>query len=194
MKWSDIFNFMGNSGAGQGSLPAAPDIFDEAVLRRQYQRKQELAALRGQQGTFLTGPRGLGGPSSDIAHAFLMAKMQDLELSTHIPPGIGPTVGDMVHDVVEQVTESPPPPAPARSIGGTVPGAVQDVVEHAPAPAPEREPLTTPQTLPASPRPPAGTPIPSVAAHPQPLAVPTSFPVTTSGTSELDRLFNTRSI
>jgi hypothetical protein len=60
-------------------LPGLPTLTDEVVLRRQLERKQKLAAMRGRASTFLTGPRGvgLGLPSSDIASAFLKAKLAE---------------------------------------------------------------------------------------------------------------------
>lgn len=66
------------------ATPTVPDITDEVVLRKQYERKRRLAALQGRTGTFLTGPRGLGGPSSEIASAFLRAALE--------PPQPWPTV------------------------------------------------------------------------------------------------------
>lgn len=57
--------------------PAAlPDITDEAVILSQYRRKRQLASMRGRSATFLTGPRGLGGPSSEIATSFLRAALE----------------------------------------------------------------------------------------------------------------------
>lgn len=63
----------------RGQQTTIPDITDEAVLRKQYERKRRLAALQGRGSTFLTGPRGLGGPSSEIATAFLRAALQPPE-------------------------------------------------------------------------------------------------------------------
>lgn len=55
---------------------ALPDITDEAVILAQYRRKRQLASMRGRSATFLTGPRGLGGPSSEIATSFLRAALE----------------------------------------------------------------------------------------------------------------------
>ncbi len=62
--------------AGLRPPTAIPDITDEVVIRAQFERKRRLAAMQGRGATFLTGPRGLGGPSSEIANAFLRAALQ----------------------------------------------------------------------------------------------------------------------
>lgn len=60
---------------------AAPTLADEFVLLRQYQRKQQLASMRGRASTFLTGPRGIGAglPTSEIAMALLRAQIAEPE-------------------------------------------------------------------------------------------------------------------
>lgn len=67
------------AGLPVGPLPPSPTLTDELVIQRQLQRKQQLASLRGRSSTFLTGPRGvgLGLPTSEMATAFLMARIDD---------------------------------------------------------------------------------------------------------------------
>jgi len=58
---------------------AIPSITDSVILARQFERKQQLAALKGRMSTFLTGPRGIGAglPTSDMASAFLQASIRE---------------------------------------------------------------------------------------------------------------------
>jgi hypothetical protein len=69
-------------------LPGQPTLTDEMTLLRQFQRKQQLASMRGRASTFLTGPRGIGRglPSSDIATAFALAALNDPEYETTTGP------------------------------------------------------------------------------------------------------------
>jgi hypothetical protein len=88
-----------------------PDLTDEAIIQRQLQQKQRLASMQGRSATFLTGPMGLGGPSSELATAFLRAKLDEN------PLGNLPTT--------DKTTLSPPPPgfAPRPKVPpGTPPG------------------------------------------------------------------------
>lgn len=83
-------------GASPDTTPPPPDITDEAIIRKQLETKQRLSAMQGRAGTFLTGPIGLGGPSSEMALAFLRAKLDEN------PFGNLPTTN--------YTTETPPPP------------------------------------------------------------------------------------
>ena len=57
-------------------FPPAPTLTDEVVIAAELRRKRQLAAMAGRASTFLSGPRGLGGPSSELAETFLRARAE----------------------------------------------------------------------------------------------------------------------
>jgi hypothetical protein len=73
----------------------APDITDEAIIRRQLATKQRLASMQGRSASFLTGPMGLGGPSAEMARSFLLAKIHAVDQSAAVkqPMAEGPPEG-----------------------------------------------------------------------------------------------------
>lgn len=88
---------------GLPSPPAGlPTLTDEVVIKRQLERKQRLATMQGRGSTFLTGPAGIYGPPSEIARAFLLAKMQQ-QPDFGVAPGLTRPTG---------LTQPPPPPRP----------------------------------------------------------------------------------
>lgn len=66
-------------------LPPSPTMADEAVILADLARKRRLAAMAGRGSTFVTGPRGLEGPSGEIARAFLLARMRAGEIEAERP-------------------------------------------------------------------------------------------------------------
>lgn len=88
--------------AGKNDLlaPPPPDLTDELIIRKQLETKQRLSAMQGRSGTFLTGPAGLGGPSGEMALAFLRAKLDENPFG-NLP-------------MTNYTTESPPPPGLER--------------------------------------------------------------------------------